>query len=156
MANGQAHETAFSQIVNQRLGLPFEKIRIVEGDTDLIATGTGTGGSWSIPMGGGAVSYAADKVIEKARRIAAHILEAAEADLEFDDGQFTVAGTDVRISLEDVARASFDPARLPPDTESGLEGEDRFCAGQLYVPLRLSYRRSGDRPGDRRYRAGRL
>ncbi|MCG8693787.1 MAG: xanthine dehydrogenase family protein molybdopterin-binding subunit, partial [Minwuiales bacterium] len=134
MANGQAHETAFSQVVNERLGLPFEKIRIVEGDTDLIATGTGTGGSWSIPMGGGAVSYAADKVVEKARRIAAHILEAAEADLEFDNGQFTVAGTDVRVSLEDVARASFDPARLPADTEPGLEGEDRFVPDNYTFP----------------------
>ena len=126
MDNGQGHFTAYSQIVNQWLGLPFDKIRLVQGDTDLVATGTGTGGSWSVPMGGGAICLAADVVIEKARRLAAHLLEAAAADLTFADGQFTVAGTDLSISLEAVARASFDPALLPPESEPGLEGAARF------------------------------
>ena len=134
MANGQAHVTAFSQMVNEWLGLPFEKIHVVEGDTDRVATGTGTGGSWSIPMGSGAIAGAADKVIEKARLIAAHILEAAAADIEFADGAFRVAGTDLRISLEAVARAAFDPARLPPDTEPGLAGEDRFEPDNFTYP----------------------
>ena len=88
MSNGQGHETAYSQIVNERLGLPFEKIRLIQGDTDVVTTGTGTGGSWSIPMGGGAVCLAADVVVEKARRIAAHLLEAAEVDLQFEEGVF--------------------------------------------------------------------
>src|SRR3546814_7511214 len=73
-------ETAFSQIAHEKLGLPFEKIRIVEGDTDRIPVGLGTGGSWSVPMGGGAIALAADRVIAKAKRIAAHLIEAAEAD----------------------------------------------------------------------------
>ncbi|MDP6707805.1 MAG: xanthine dehydrogenase family protein molybdopterin-binding subunit [Alphaproteobacteria bacterium] len=126
MANGQGHETAYSQIVNECLDVPFEKIRVVQGDTDRIATGTGTGGSWSIPMGGGAVWGAADEVIAKARALAAHFLEAAEVDLSFEDGSFRVAGTDLRIGLDEVAKAAHDPARLPPGSEPGLEGEHRF------------------------------
>jgi len=126
MANGQGHITAYSQIVNECLGLPFEKIRVVQGDTDQVATGGGTGGSWSIPMGGGAVWQAADKVIEKARRLASHLLEAAEVDLAFAAGVFSVAGTDVKLSLGEVATAAFDEARLPTGTERGLEGEARF------------------------------
>lgn len=134
MANGQAHATAFSQIVNEWLGLPFEKITVVEGDTDLIATGTGTGGSWSIPMGGGAVCLAADKIIDKARRIAAHLLEAAEADLEFTDGAFTVAGTDLSTTLTDVARAAHDPANLPDGMEPGLDEDARFTPDNFTFP----------------------
>lgn len=126
MSNGQGHETAFSQIANERLGLPFEKIRIVEGNTELIRRGLGTGGSWSVPMGGGAIALAADRIIEKARRIAGHTLEAAEADLVFEDGRFTVGGTDVSIGLEEVARIAHDPERLPPGMEPGLDEAERF------------------------------
>src|SRR3546814_11881992 len=86
-------ETAFSQIAHEKLGLPFEKIRIVEGDTDRIPVGLGTGGSWSVPMGGGAIAPAADRVIPKAKRIAGHLNAAAEGDIEFCDAAFTVSGT---------------------------------------------------------------
>jgi len=122
-ANGQGHETAFSQIIHEHLGLPFEQIRVVEGDTDQVHRGIGTGGSWSIPMGGGAISLAAEKVIEKARRVAGHLLEAAEADLEFADGRFRVAGTDVSMTLRQVAIAAQDPARLPAGETPGLDQE---------------------------------
>ena len=108
IANGQGHETAFSQIVNEKFGLEFEKIRIVEGDTDQIPVGLGTGGSWSVPMGGGAIALASDKVIEKAKRIAAHAMEAAVADIEFAEGIFSVAGTDLTMRLEAVAAAALD------------------------------------------------
>ena len=134
MSNGQGHETAFSQIVNERLGLPFEKIRVVQGDTDAVPSGTGTGGSWSIPMGGGAVCHAADRIVEKARRIAGHLLEAAEADLVFADGAFSVVGTDLEIGISDVARASFDAARLPPGTEPGLDEEAGFKPDNYTFP----------------------
>jgi carbon-monoxide dehydrogenase large subunit len=134
MANGQGHITAFSQIVNEHLGLPFEKIRIVEGDTDLIPTGQGTGGSWSASMGGGAISIAAEKVIAKARRLAGHLLETAEADLEFSDGNFTVAGTDVALSLSEIAIAARDPARLPAGEEPGLDDDAVFAPDNFTFP----------------------
>ncbi|HJO73458.1 MAG TPA: xanthine dehydrogenase family protein molybdopterin-binding subunit [Rhodospirillales bacterium] len=134
MANGQGHETAFSQIVNERLGLPFEKIRIVQGDTDAVPSGEGTGGSWSIPMGGGAVCHAADLIVDKARRITGHVLEAAEADLVFADGAFSVVGTDLKVSISDVARASFDATRLPPGTEPGLDEEASFKPDNFTFP----------------------
>ena len=134
MSNGQGHETAFSQIVSESLGLPFEKIRIVQGDTDAVPSGQGTGGSWSIPMGGGAVCFAADRIVEKARRIAGHLLEAAEADLEFTDGIFSVVGTDLQVGISDVARASFDAARLPPGTEPGLDEEASFKPDNYTFP----------------------
>lgn len=126
MANGQGHETAFSQIVNEKFGLPFEKIRIVEGDTDQIPVGLGTGGSWSVPMGGGAIALASDRIIEKAKRIAAHAMEAAVADIEFADGIFLVAGTDLTMRLEAVAAAASNPDNLPPGMEPGLDAEERF------------------------------
>ncbi|MCH8243782.1 MAG: molybdopterin-dependent oxidoreductase [Planctomycetes bacterium] len=134
MSNGQGHETAYSQIINDALGLPFEQIRIIQGDTDRVATGLGTGGSWSIPMGGGAVRLAADKILEKARRLAAHLIEAAEADLKFAEGTFTVAGTDMRIALDEVARAAHDPARLPDGEAPGLDGEVRFQPDNYTFP----------------------
>jgi carbon-monoxide dehydrogenase large subunit len=134
-SNGQGHETAYSQIVSERLGLPFEKIRVIQGDTDRVETGLGTGGSWSIPMGGGAVKLAADKVIEKARRLAAHRLEAAEADLEFEGGAFRVAGTDLSVPLVEIIRGAFDPARLPPGEQPGLEGEERYKPENYTFPF---------------------
>lgn len=126
MSNGQGHETAYSQIIHEQLGLPFEKIQLIQGDTDQISSGHGTGGSWSIPMGGGAVLMAGEHLLENAKVIASHLLEAAETDIEFSDGQFRVVGTDVRISLSEVAQAAFDPAQLPDDAETGLTGEARY------------------------------
>ena len=134
-SNGQGHQTAYSQIISERLGLPFENIQVIQGDTDRVETGLGTGGSWSIPMGGGAVTLAADRIIEKARRLAAHRLEAAEADIEFDAGSFRVAGTDLSVSLEEIVRASFDPARLPPGEQPGLEGEERYKPENYTFPF---------------------
>ena len=133
-ANGQGHETAFSQIVNEYLGLPFEKIRVVEGDTDRIETGTGTGGSWSIPMGGGAIALAADKVVEKGKRIAGHLLEAAPADIEFSEATFRVAGTDLSLSLQRVLLASRDPAQLPYGESPGLDEAATFKPDNYTYP----------------------
>jgi aerobic carbon-monoxide dehydrogenase large subunit len=133
-SNGQAHETAFSQIVHHWLGIPFEKIRVVEGDTDRIATGTGTGGSWSIPMGGGSIALAAEKVLDKTKRIAAHLLEAAPVDIAFEAGQFSIAGTDRRISFERVVAACFDPARLPSGETPGLDESARHVPDNYTFP----------------------
>ena len=125
-SNGQGHETAYAQIIADRLGVDIAGIRVIQGDTDLVPTGTGTGGSRSIPLGGVVCDRAVTATIEKGRRIAAEILEAAEADIEFADGAFTVAGTDRRKSLADVAAAAADPANLPAGEEPGLNGEGSF------------------------------
>ena len=101
---GQGHETSFPQILAHRLGLPNDMIHLVQGDTDLIPLGGGHGSSRATYMGGTAIWRAADMIIEKGRRIAAEALEAAEADIRFEDGQFVVAGTDRAIDLLRVAR----------------------------------------------------
>ena len=118
--HGQGHETAFRQIAATRLGLDPARTRIVCGDTDRVAHGRGTFGSRSILAGGSAFVRAADKVIERGRTIAAHMLEAALADIVFDAGRFSVAGTDRAVGIEAVARTSFLAAKLPPGSELGL------------------------------------
>jgi carbon-monoxide dehydrogenase large subunit len=102
---GQGHATAFAQVVSQRLGLPLEKFRLVQGDSDQLAFGAGTGGSRSLLMSGGALAQAADQVINKGRKLAAEHLEASERDIEFRAGRFVVAGTDRGIDLEALSRA---------------------------------------------------
>ncbi len=102
-SSGQGHATAFAQVVADQLGLPPEKVRVVQGDTDVIATGAGTGGSSSIPVGGVALEGASRKLAERIKRLAAEALEAAPADLEIDGGAVRVAGTDRLISLADLA-----------------------------------------------------
>ena len=119
-AGGQSHETIYTQIVSDRLGLEAESIRVVEGDTDKLSWGTGTGAARTATIGGGAVYMAVDKVIEKGKRIAAHILEAAPADIEFGDGSYKVAGTDRKVKFIDVVKTAFNPAKLPSDIEIGL------------------------------------
>src|SRR5262245_62689964 len=106
---GQGHETTFKQILHERLGLDPGDVRYIDGDTDRVGFGMGTMGSRSTVIGGTAVWVAADKVIAKGRKIAAKLLEAAEADLGFADGRFTVAGTDKSVTLKEVARAAFVP-----------------------------------------------
>lgn len=119
--HGQGHQTSFAQIVADRLGVPFENIEIVEGDTGAIQIGTGTFGSRSIAVGGSAMSVAMDKVVEKGRHIAAHLLEAAAEDIAFEAGAFSVSGTDRSISFQEVAHAAYVPHNYPLETlEPGL------------------------------------
>ena len=117
---GQGHATTFAQLLSDRLGLEPEEIRFVQGDTDRLAFGFGAGGSRISAMGCAALLIAADKVVDKGKQIAAHVLETAEDDIEFADGSFAIAGTDRAISLVEVAQAAFQPTRLPPDIEPGL------------------------------------
>ena len=119
-SQGQGHETVYKQIVNERLGLDPARMRVIDGDTDPVAFGIGTMGSRSTVIGGSALYFAAEKIIEKAKKIAAHMLEASVVDMEFIDGAFSVAGTDRSVTLTDVAKASFTPARLPKGVEPGL------------------------------------
>jgi aerobic carbon-monoxide dehydrogenase large subunit len=118
--HGQGHETVFRQIIASRLGLLPDRVRIQFGDTDVVAHGRGTIGSRSMMAAGGALVGAAEKVIARGRQIAAHLLEAAEADMEFADGVFRVAGTDRGLGLEAVAKASYVPGALPDGAELGL------------------------------------
>jgi len=117
---GQGHETTFKQILHERLGLDPHDVHFTDGDTDQVAFGMGTNGSRSTVVGGSAIYLAADKIIEKGKRIAAHLLEAQAADLEFTDGRFTIVGTDRALSLKEIAAASFVPMRLPPGFDGGL------------------------------------
>jgi len=133
-SQGQGHETMYRQIACERLGLAPSELRVVEGDTDAVAFGAGSFGSRSAAIGGGALWFAADKVIAKGKRIAAHLLEAAEADVSFAAGRFGIAGTDRGVSLTDVARASFAPAALPAGIEPGLFEHATFSPAQETFP----------------------
>src|SRR5215470_17811254 len=117
---GQGHETTFKQILHERLGLDPRDVRYIDGDTDRVAFGMGTMGSRSTVIGGSALWTAADKVVAKGRKIAARLLEAAEADLVFADGLFRVTGTDRTVAIKEVARAAFQPGQLPKGLEPGL------------------------------------
>jgi aerobic carbon-monoxide dehydrogenase large subunit len=132
--HGQGHETAWSQIVADRLGVPFEDIEILHGDTQISAKGWDTYGSRSLVVGAEAVLRAADKVIDKARPIAAHLLEAADADLEFAGGRFTVRGTDKGMSLGELALAVFSAHNLPDGVEANLDSEATFDPVALSFP----------------------
>jgi carbon-monoxide dehydrogenase large subunit len=120
-SHGQGHATSFAQILSSRLGVPVARIEIIEGDTATVPHGTGTFGSRSIAVGGCALDRAADKIIAKAKRIAAHLLEAAESDVAFRAGSFTIAGTDRSISMTETAREAYTAHHLPLETiEPGL------------------------------------
>jgi aerobic carbon-monoxide dehydrogenase large subunit len=125
-SSGQGHQTAYAQLAAERLGLDLGKIRVLQGDTDAIGFGRGTGGSRSLPVGGAALAHAADKLVAKGKRIAAHLFEVAEADVEFADGVFQVAGTDRRLGIEAVARAAFNPMQQPPGVEPGFAESGHF------------------------------
>src|SRR4249919_1327343 len=120
-SHGQGHETTFAQVVAGRLGIPIENVDIVHGDTGRVPFGMGTYGSRSLSVGGTAIVKALDKVIAKGKKIAAHLLEAAETDIEFKDGKFTVAGTDRSKTFGDIALTAYVPHNYPLDKlEPGL------------------------------------
>ena len=131
--HGQGHATTFTQIACDRLGLDPANVRFVSGDTDMVSFGRGSFASRSAALGGSAVSLASDKIIGKARRIAAHLLEAAEDDLAFAEGTFTVAGTDRSVGLVEVARAAYQP-RLLGGIEPGLDEIAMFVPGAFNFP----------------------
>jgi aerobic carbon-monoxide dehydrogenase large subunit len=121
-SHGQGHETTFAQLVSGRLGIPLENIAIVHGDTDKVQFGMGTYGSRSGAVGMTAISKALDKVEAKAKKIAAHVLEAAEGDIDFKDGNFTVKGTDRKLSFGELALAAYVAHKFPTsEIEPGLK-----------------------------------
>ncbi len=121
-SHGQGHETVFPQVIASMLGIDEKMIDIVHGDTSKIPFGMGTYGSRSIAVGGAALVKATDKIIAKAKKIAAHLMEASDADIELKDGQFTVAGTDKSVAWTDVTLAAYVPHKYPLESlEPGLE-----------------------------------
>src|SRR6056297_1875085 len=133
-SHGQGHETSFAQVVSEMIGIDADMIEIEHGDTANTPMGMGTYGSRSIAVGGSAMVRATEKIIAKARKIAAHLMEASEADVEFNDGQFTVAGTDKSVAWGDVTLAAYVPHNYPLDEiEPGLE-ETAF-----YDPANFTY-----------------
>jgi carbon-monoxide dehydrogenase large subunit len=118
---GQGHASAFSQVLSDRLGVPFEKIKLLQGDSDEMLAGGGTGGSRSIMQSGNAIVGASDMVIEKAKPAAAHFLEAAVVDIEFSRGHFTIAGTDRSIHIMDLATQLRLEEHLPDDLPATLD-----------------------------------
>jgi carbon-monoxide dehydrogenase large subunit len=120
-SHGQGHETTFAQVVADRFGLPIESVDIVHGDTSKILFGMGTYGSRSLAVGGTAIVKAMDKIIAKGKKIAAHLLEAAEGDIEYANGEFKVAGTDKKKMFGEIAFAAYVPHNYPHDKlEPGL------------------------------------
>jgi carbon-monoxide dehydrogenase large subunit len=126
LSHGQGHETVYAQMVADWLGIPEDKIHLAQGDTDEVAIGRGTYASRSTMIGGGALRAAADDIIEKGKRFAAHFMEADAADIVFADGTFTIAGTDRAMPIEQVARMSFMPVGLPSALGMGLQGMGAF------------------------------
>jgi carbon-monoxide dehydrogenase large subunit len=120
-SHGQGHATVYAQMVAEWLGVPFESIRFVQGDTDQVPFGRGTYASRSSMAGGNALRAAATALVDKGKRLAAHLLEAAPADIVFDDGAYRVVGTDRRLAFTDVAKAAYAPAGLPEGLGPGLE-----------------------------------
>jgi len=120
ISHGQGHETMYKIILSAKLGIDAEDIRVTNSDTDLAPDGGGTFASRTAVLGGSAATIAADKIIAKARKIAAHAMEASEGDIEFADGLFRVAGTDRTVALKEVAQTAYMPSRLPPGLETGL------------------------------------
>ena len=132
--HGQGHETTFAQLITEKLGVPIENVEVIHGDTEKTPVGMGTYGSRSLAVGGQAIVNACDKIIEKGKKIAAHLLEASEGDVEFKDGSFTVKGTDRAKSIGEVVFEAYVPHHLPPGlVEPGME-ETAF-----YDPANFTY-----------------
>ncbi len=133
-SHGQGHETTFAQVVAAKLGIPVANVEIVHGDTGRVPFGMGTYGSRSLSVGGTAIVKAVDKIIAKGKKIAAHLLEAADTDIEFDNGEFKVKGTDKKVPFGSVALTAYVPHNYPLDKlEPGLN-ENAF-----YDPTNFTY-----------------
>jgi carbon-monoxide dehydrogenase large subunit len=133
-SHGQGHQTVYSQMVHEWLGVPIDSIRFIQGDTNEVPIGRGTYGSRSMHVGGNALKRAADAIIEKAKPMAAIMMEAAAGDIEFKDGSFRIVGTDRALPLAAVAMSLHRPMMLPPQFELGLEASGTFSAEPSNYP----------------------
>ncbi len=136
-SHGQGHETTFAQVVAARLGIPVGNVEIVHGDTGRVPFGMGTYGSRSLAVGGTAIVKAVDKVYAKGKKIAAHLLEAADSDIEFADGEFRVAGTDKKVAWATVTLTAYAPHNFPLDKlETGAGHRERQPTSDQLYPIR--------------------
>lgn len=134
--HGQGHETTYAQIVSDELGVPYEDIEIVEGDTDEVPQGMGTYGSRSAAVGGSALATSSQKVVEKARSIAAHLMEAGEEDIAFENGEFQVAGAPERsMAIQEVAQQAYLAHNMPEGVEPGLEETSFYDPDNFVFPF---------------------
>ncbi|SFF70863.1 carbon-monoxide dehydrogenase large subunit [Planifilum fulgidum] len=134
--HGQGEETTFAQIVSQKLGVPFEDVEIIHGDTNRISMGWGTYGSRTTPVAGSAIAIACDRILEKAKKIASHALEASEADLEFEGGAFRVKGVpDKKISFQDITLKAYLAWDLPEGVEPALEAQAFYDPSNFVYPF---------------------
>jgi len=125
-ASGQGHETSYAQMVAEGLGVDFTLIDVVQGDSDRIPSGGGTGGSRSMVMGGSSLYHSVNAVIKTGKSMAAEMLEAATDDIEFEAGNYRIAGTDRSVTINEVAAASFDEHKRPESVEPGLNSSEEF------------------------------
>ncbi len=132
-SHGQGHETTFAQLIAEKLGVPFESVEVVHGDTTKVPFGMGTYGSRSLAVGGSAIVKATDKIVDKAKKIAAHLMEASVDDIEHNQGVFSIAGTDKQLTIGEIAFAAYVPHNYPADLEPGL-AENAF-----YDPLNFTF-----------------
>ena len=131
LSSGQGHETSFAQLVTDWLGVPFDAVNLIQGDTDIVSVGGGSHSGRSMRLAGIIMGKASDEIIARGRAIAAHVLEAAEADISFEDGRFTVTGTDRSVGLFEVAAVAEEDTSLP----AGLQGPlGAMCDETIHVP----------------------
>ena len=149
LGHGQGHETTYAQIAADRFGIPIESISVIEGDTDKVQQGMGSYGSRTAGNGTAAVSKALDKVEAKAKKIAAHLLEASETDIKIENGDFIIAGTNKKLTLTEVALAAYSFHKLPKDLEPGLDEKAYFDPIEPDLSRRRLRLRGRGRSGDR-------
>ena len=131
---GQGHETTFAQVASARLGVPFDAVQVLQGDSDVVGPGSGSGGSRTATVAGMGVTLAAEAIVERGRRIAGELLEASAQDVTFAAGRFSIAGTDRGVSLREVVAASFKPEFFPGSNEIGLQATSHYRAKQYNYP----------------------
>ncbi|WP_338550940.1 xanthine dehydrogenase family protein molybdopterin-binding subunit [Roseovarius phycicola] len=132
--HGQGHETTFGQIVADMFGIPIEDVELIHGDTSQVPMGMGTYGSRSLAVGGSAIVRAGEKVIEKGRKIAAHMLEASVVDIEFEQGLYSVTGTNKSVTIKEVAERAYVPLDYPEGLEPGLDETAFYDPGNFTYP----------------------
>ena len=131
---GHGHETTFAQVASDRLGVPFEVVQVLQGDSDVVGPGSGSGGSRTATVAGMGVTLAAEAIVKRGKRIAAQLMEASAEDITFAGGNFTIAGTDRNVSLREVVAASFESATFPDSNEIGLQATSHYRAKQYNYP----------------------